>query len=80
MRSEIRPRLVVALFFAVGLGVLMAIASNAWEWSGSTKFLAGIGMAAMLGLVVTPLVVLPIGIRREGGKLRFRGPSARTRR
>jgi hypothetical protein len=37
-------------------------------------------MAAFLGFVVTPLVAIPIGIRREGGKFRFRGPSNRPRR
>ncbi len=80
MRSEIRMRMAIGLVFASGLGVLLAVASNTWNWSSGAIFWAGMAMAAFLGFVVTPLVALPIGIRREGGKLRFRGPSSRSRR
>jgi uncharacterized membrane protein len=77
MRPEIRMRMAIGVVFAVVLGVLLAVASNAWNWSSGAIFWAGMAMAAFLGFVGTPLVALPIGIRREGGKLRFRGPSSR---
>jgi len=80
MRSEIRMRMAIGLAFASGLGVLLAVASNSWDWSSGAVFWAGMAMAAFLGFVVTPLVALPVRIRRGGGKLRFRGPSNRARR
>jgi hypothetical protein len=70
----------IGLAFATTLGILLAVASSAWSWSDGTVFWAGTAMAAFLGFVVTPLVAIPIGIRRENGKLRIRGPSGRTRR
>jgi hypothetical protein len=70
----------IGVAFAMGLGALLAVASNAWSWSSGAIFWAGMAMAAFLGFVVTPLVAFPIRIRRDGGKRRFRGPSSRTRR
>lgn len=80
MRPEIRLRMAIGLAFSTTLGILLAVASSAWNWSNGTVFWAGMAMAAFLGFVVTPLVAIPIGIRREGGKFRFRGPSNRPRR
>jgi hypothetical protein len=70
----------IGLVFASGLGASLSIASDAWDWSASTVFWAGMAMAAFLGFVVTPVVAIPIGIRREDGKLRLRVSSTRTRR
>ncbi|HEY7949708.1 MAG TPA: hypothetical protein VID51_02620 [Solirubrobacterales bacterium] len=67
----------IGVVFAVGLGAVLAAASNTWNWSSGAIFWAGMAMAAFLGFVVTPLVALPIRIRRDGGKLRIRGPSSR---
>ena len=70
----------IGLVFASALGALLSIASHTWDWSASAVFWAGMAMAALLGFVVTPLVVIPIGIRCEDGKLRLRVSSTRTRR
>lgn len=80
MRPEIRTRMAIGVVFAMALGALLAVGSSAWDWSRGGVFWAGMAMAAFLGFVVTPLVALPNGSRRQGGKLRFRGPSSRNRR
>jgi MFS family permease len=70
----------VGLVFASMVGALLAIASNAWGWSSGTIFWAGMAMAAFFGFVVTPLIAIPISIRRENGKLRLHVPSNRAPR
>jgi len=62
------------------LGALLAIASSAWAWSGSTTYFAGMGLAAFAGLVLTPLVLLPMDILRHPRRAYLEGASARARR
>lgn len=80
MRYMIRPRIVLGFLVALALGVLLAVASNTWEWSESTTFFAGIALSAAVGFFLTPLVMLPIDVLRHPRQAYLEGASARARR
>lgn len=80
MRDKIRPRVVLGFVMAMVLGALLAVASHSLEWSSTSKFIAGVALAAGLGLFLTPLVMLPIGTRRKADHAHAPGSSAETRR
>jgi hypothetical protein len=63
---------------AIGLG--MSLTSNAMEWSSDTKFFVGLGVAAFIGLFVTPLILLPADILRHPRRAYLASASARARR
>lgn len=52
-------RVVLAYVIAIACGVFVAVASNELDWSHSTTIVVGLALAALLGLLGTPLVLLP---------------------
>jgi hypothetical protein len=53
-------RLIFAFGLAVACGIFLAIASEALGWSNASIATVGFAMAALLGLLGTPLVLLPL--------------------
>src|ERR1044071_1237842 len=51
----------VAFSVAIGCGVFLAVASDTLDWSGGSVAAVGLALAALLGLLGTPLVLLPLG-------------------
>lgn len=80
MRNTIRPRIVIGFLISVALGVSLAVASYAWEWSESTTFFAGLGVSAAVGFFLTPLVMLPVDVLRHPRRAYIAGAAARARR
>ena len=80
MRYMIRPRIVLGFLVASALGVLLAVASNAWGWSESTTFFVGLALSAVVGFFLTPLVLLPIDVLRHPRQAYLEGASERARR
>jgi hypothetical protein len=63
-------RLIFAFGLAVICGVFLAVASEALHWSNASVATVGFALAALLGLLGTPLVLLPFALPSTDG-----GPS-----
>jgi hypothetical protein len=53
-------RIYFAFGIAVACGIFLAIAADALNWSNASVATVGFAMAALLGLLGTPLVLLPL--------------------
>jgi hypothetical protein len=61
MASPLKPRvrLVLPIATAAALGVFLSVASHELDWNATTVWVVGLVLAAVVGLLGTPLLLLP---------------------
>jgi len=77
MRSRSQKvRLALPIVVAISCGVFLSVASHSLSWSSASVFVVGMALAALLGLLGTPLLLLTWSEKPVGGRWRPAGSAA----